>query len=339
MPATGGPAHAGAQQPRALAWCEQREGVPAAVFARLLAINALALSYADDFAEGVARMKRAVNLCRQPGSGGQTMLALNLINLGHHVLMQGEFGQAGAAYAEAEKLISTFESGSLLPDEVWSFKANLADARARLANKQGRYQEAKHHSSELARLEEAAGQPLEEFGGQIEWGEALSLEEYDQARDHYLAAERRVRQNQRDYVEPQFDIGAGGLARVFVRLGNVDLRQGNLDRARSYCAAGVTEARRSDFLQYLADACQLAAGIAVKLGVPARAARLGGAALALYAKLRRPPLQDPSLDAILPGWRERPDQASIAQAYEAGQAMDAEQAAAYALEDAVVSST
>ena len=62
-----------------------------------------------------------------------------------------------------------------------------------------------------------------------------------------------------------------------------------------------------------------------------RAARLSGAAKALYARQRRNAWEDSSLETLLPGWQAGPDQAAIARAFAAGQAMDTEEAVAVAL--------
>ena len=64
-----------------------------------------------------------------------------------------------------------------------------------------------------------------------------------------------------------------------------------------------------------------------------RAARLAGAAQALYAKYGRKLLEDSSLDTLLPGWLDRPDRGVISTAFDAGKSLNAEQAAAYALSD------
>jgi hypothetical protein len=73
------------------------------------------------------------------------------------------------------------------------------------------------------------------------------------------------------------------------------------------------------------------AGIRAGQGQPMQAARLSGAAQALYAKQRRKPWENSTLDMLLPGWREGPDHEPIQAAYKAGQAMTSEQAVAYAL--------
>ena len=71
--------------------------------------------------------------------------------------------------------------------------------------------------------------------------------------------------------------------------------------------------------------------IFAKQGQPARAAQLSGAAQALYARQKRKPWEDSSLDALMPGWSEGPDQAPISAAFEAGKAMNAEWSLALAL--------
>ena len=71
--------------------------------------------------------------------------------------------------------------------------------------------------------------------------------------------------------------------------------------------------------------------IAAAQGQPLRAARLAGAAQALYARQGRKPWEDSSLDTLLPGWQAGPDQPALAAAFAEGLAMTAEPAIAYAL--------
>ena len=76
----------------------------------------------------------------------------------------------------------------------------------------------------------------------------------------------------------------------------------------------------------------MAALIEAAQGQALRAATLSGAAAALGKRQGRRPWDDSSSDTLLPGWRERPDQAAIGEAIELGQAMDADEAVAYALD-------
>jgi hypothetical protein len=54
----------------------------------------------------------------------------------------------------------------------------------------------------------------------------------------------------------------------------------------------------------------------------------------MYARQKRKPMEDSSLDTLLPGWREWRDQETIQQAFAAGQAMSDDEALAYALDAA-----
>jgi hypothetical protein len=116
-------------------------------------------------------------------------------------------------------------------------------------------------------------------------------------------------------------------------LGITELRLGNVDRAREYCRASLRHAMAAHDPNFTASGLALAAGVWARLGSTTRAAKLSGAAQALYALSGWPPWEDSSLDRLLPGWRDQPDAPAISAAFEAGLAMNAEQATAYALDD------
>ena len=84
----------------------------------------------------------------------------------------------------------------------------------------------------------------------------------------------------------------------------------------------------------IASCLGLSADLAAVQDQVLRAATLSGASAALWKRQSRAPWEDSSLDTLLPGWRVGPDREAILTAYEAGQNMNAEQAAAYALGDA-----
>jgi hypothetical protein len=111
----------------------------------------------------------------------------------------------------------------------------------------------------------------------------------------------------------------------------VDFGQGYLDRALAYCQEGLQLANELPDYNNVATCLGLSACILAKQGEQFRAARMSGAAKALYEKQGRKPMEDSSLDAILPGWRERSNQGAILKAYEEGREMAVEQAVAFAL--------
>ncbi len=106
-----------------------------------------------------------------------------------------------------------------------------------------------------------------------------------------------------------------------------------MDRALDYCQEGLRLAVEIPDYNNIATCLGLSACILAKRGDHARAAKLSGAARVLYEKQGRKPMEDSSLDTILPGWRERPEQEAILKAYEEGRAMTVDQAIAYALEE------
>ncbi len=106
-----------------------------------------------------------------------------------------------------------------------------------------------------------------------------------------------------------------------------------MDRALDYCQEGLRLAVEIPDYNNIATCLGLSACILAKRGDHARAAKLSGAARVLYEKQGRKPMEDSSLDAILPGWRERPDREAIVKAYEEGTSMTVDQAVTYALND------
>ena len=133
----------------------------------------------------------------------------------------------------------------------------------------------------------------------------------------------------------KFPYAIGGLCYINRCLGITELRLGHIENARGYCRASLEFARGEQFPNFTAGAVALAASIWAQMGAAKRAATLSGAAKGLYALSGWPPWEDSSLDTILPGWRESSDAPAISAAFEAGLAMNAEQAIAYALVDAL----
>ena len=120
-------------------------------------------------------------------------------------------------------------------------------------------------------------------------------------------------------------------ASVYRGLGEVDLRQGRLEPALENCLEGLRLGSQIFDRNVIATNLALAAMIAAAQGQRPRAARLAGAAQAVYARQSRKHWEDSSLDTLLPGWQAGPDQPAIAAAFAEGLAMAAEAAIAYAL--------
>jgi tetratricopeptide (TPR) repeat protein len=235
----------------------------------------------------------------------------------------GDSERAQAPLAEAEAIFLELGPDGFPAGNYLHLKAQFGSMKAELAISQGDFLEAKVQARESLRFFEQLG-----GRGNIHWPLAclgtacLNLGEYEQAREHFREARS---------LSVEFE---GWQQADDLRwLGVVDFRQGNLDRAFEYCQQSLREAIELPDNNVVASCLALAAGIAAKIGQPARAASLSGAAQALYAKQGRKAWEDSSLDTLLLGWREGPDQEAILSAFEAGRNMNAEQATAFALGD------
>ena len=311
---------------KGVAWCQSHPEISDSVYASLLRWASAPVSQ-NDPQTGLTWARQAVDVSRRLGPDGKETLMSNLLALGGGYLEQrGDAAPALAPIAEAEAIFLELGPDGFPPEKYLRAKADFAATHAYLANSQGHFQEAKILAHESIRLLNESGDrwgsiwPLEHLGTAC-----LNLGEYEQAREHFLQA-LSLREQSGDWTKA-----------YHIRcLGMVDYRQGNLDRALGYCQEGLREAAKWPDYNIIASCLGISAGIAAKLGQPARAAQLSGAAQALYAKQHRNAWEDSSLDTLLPGWREGPDQAAILNAFEAGKAMQPEQMVAYALGDAVV---
>ena len=236
-----------------------------------------------------------------------------------------EVEQALALHAEVEAFLL---ANGRLP-HVLGARATFARLTSVLALKTGRYQEAILHGRESLRLIEESGGPLwEHVALLINLGDAyFHLGQADEARAHLLEALRRA-----DEMTGRLGTTWQGAVRRW--LGLADYQRGNLDRALEYVGEGLRLGQQIRDNNIIALCVGLSAAIAAKQGQPVRAARLAGASAAMWARQKRKPREDSSLDTLLPGWREGPERAAIQAAFEAGQAMNAEQAVAYALGEA-----
>ena len=311
---------------KGVAWCQSHSEISDRVYASLLGRASLPLAQ-NDPQTALTWVRQAVDISRRLAPDGREILMRNLLRLGRLLLEErGDVAPALAPLAEAEAIFLEVGPDRFPPEKYLVTKAGFATMKAVSGNGQGHYQDAKMQASESIRLFEESGDRWGSIQPQIELGTAChNLGEYEQARDHFLKALSLIEES-------------GDYRKAFVIrwLGIVDFWQGNLGRALEYCRESLKEAVKAPDYNIIASCLGLSASIAAKQGQPARAARMSGAAQALYAKQHRNAWEDSSLDTLLRGWREGPDQASILIAFEAGKAMQPEQMVAYALGDEVV---
>ena len=311
---------------KALAWCQHHPEISGRIYARLLGVAAGAMS-GDDLPGAVAGLKEAVELSRHLGPEGKHILMWNLADLSNKLASQNELDEARSTSEEGQAILHELGPDSFPPGRFVYYLAHVAADNARLANKQGRFVDAKNHAAESIQLYRQAGFGVGEFDGYLEIGHAcLELREYDEAREAFLKALQWSLQ----YVRKVDD---DGLAYVYRCLGFVDLKQGNLVRALDYCRASLRQAYNEQVHEFMASSLALAAATWARLGQPARAASLAGASVSLYASTGRTPWEDSSLDTLLPGWRDRLNQGMISRAFETGRIMSVDQMVAYALSD------
>ena len=308
----------------ALAWCERHPEITDQVYAALLGL-ASRIRAEYDLPAGVAGLKRAVEISRRLSLDDNLLLMRNLSELGYLLAEQGAVEQAKAVFDEAEAILSATGLDHLTLGEFQLHQAEFWNVKARLANLQGRYSDAKQHAAQSIELQRANPQNWAGSGGHIEVGQAcLALKEYDEARGHFLEAF-------------QFAVQVDALPQqAYTKrcLGLLDLRQGNLEGAQENCRASLQLAREGVDRDLIGKSLGLAAEIAIHLDQPLRAAALSGAAQALVASAGRPTSDSVSLDSLLPGWRSTLNCEAVGAAYEAGRALNPDQAIAFGLSTA-----
>ncbi len=305
---------------RGIVLCQSHPEISPSLYASFLGLGSHLIAFHDPktaFAWG----NQAIEISRRLDPGGKGPLIGSLLILVWTTMWDlDDVEQALPLFAEAEALFQELDPDQYSPEFILSVRAWLAKLKAGIANKQGRYQDAKAYASESIRLYEQFNDP------EIIWsltflGEAfVNLGEYNRACDQYLEALRVAD-----------ELGDNRKSFVLRSLGMVDFRQGNLDRALAYCQEGLRLAYEVPDYNNVATCLGLAACILAKQGEQAGAARLSGAAKVLYERQGRKPMEDSSLDTILPGWREQPEQETIMKGYEEGTSMTVDQAVAFAL--------
>jgi tetratricopeptide (TPR) repeat protein len=282
------------------------------------------LTALDDPPTAVNLAAEAVELSRAMGPEGRELLMWRLINLAELLIEDlGEPDRAVAPLEGSEAILQALGPDRYAPAEGLRVRASFAGVRAELANKQGRYADAKVHAAESIRLIEASSDrgPAARVHAQLGIA-CLRLGECQKARQRFTLALKLNRESQ-----------GWEVAYNLHWLAAVDLAEGLLDRALDYCQESITEAELIPDRNIIASALGLMAGISSKRGQPAHAAHLAGASAAMWARQKRKPWGDYSLDTLLPGWREVPEHEAIQAAFEAGQAMNSDEAVAFALRD------
>jgi tetratricopeptide (TPR) repeat protein len=310
---------------KAVAWCQGRPEIPARVFARLLTFASGPLGQ-DDPPAAMLWLKQAAEILRGLGAAGKETLLSCLFFMGRSYLNDlDDVESAHACLNEVEAGILELGSNPAMPKEYPARMAFLTAAKAELAIKQGQYQEARRQAAEGVRLSREIGDRRGAEFALLNLAIARqNLGDYAQARDDLLQA-LNVLGDEQGYMRQNHE------STVLHLLGVVDFQQGNLDRSLDYCHDSLRLADNIHDYNMIASCLSLSAGIAAKQGQPARAARLSGAAQALCERQGRKPLEDITLDTLLPGWREAPDCQAILTEYEAGRSLNAERAAEYAL--------
>jgi predicted ATPase/DNA-binding CsgD family transcriptional regulator len=312
---------------KGVAWCQSHAEISDRIYAYLLGMASNPLAQ-DDPQTALTWVQQAIDLSRRLGPDGRETLMWNLIVLANqHLRSYVDVAPAQAPFAEAEAIFLALGPDRSAPEKYPWTKAAFAAFKADLANGQGHYLDAKMQASESVRLYEQIGDPWNRVRPQTALGNAcLNLGEYEQAREHFLEA-------------LSLNVESGGpqqeKAEVIRCQGIVEFRQGSLDRALGHCQESLREAAGFPEYNIIASCLGLCAGIAAKQGQPSRAATLSGASAALWKKQGRKPREDSSLDTLLQGWRDGPDEPAISQAFKAGQALNVDQATAYALSDDV----
>jgi non-specific serine/threonine protein kinase len=306
---------------RSIALCRGRADVSPQLLPQLL-VGAAHVLNVNEPRKALTWTQEAVELSRQLGPEGQQTLMRSLCELGIEHWVFGEAELAQAASAEAEAIYLALEQQEDPPTPDVDRQALAAQRKAEAAFQQGHYEEGLRHAGESIRLYEAAGHRLDSYYLLMSVGCAsLTANDSDAAYEYYVRAR---------HVADEWG-NAWARADSLNFLGATELRRGNVGEALDHCQASLELATQVPDYNIVAHNFGLAAGILARQGQPASAARLSGAAHALYHRQGRKPWPEWSLDTLLPGWRERSDRAEIEAAFEAGQALTSEQAVAYAL--------
>jgi predicted ATPase/DNA-binding CsgD family transcriptional regulator len=307
---------------KAVAWCESAAGVSKPMYARVLCCASVMASL-NNLQTGLAWAERAVEISRGLGVEGRDSLAESLGQLSGRYLDLGEAASAAVAFAEMETLL--LERG---PDALdVQVKVCLACSRALLALALGQPQAARACIDEAMQLSPPTADRVGRRGLIKLLGDISSdLGDFEQARGHFLEVLSLS-------AALPGDDGHNAHADALRCLADVAIRQGNLSDGLEACQASIRRANEIPDYNLIASGLGLIAIICARQDDRLRTAILSGASQAMYARQQRTPWEDASLDTLLPGWREQPDQVDIHHAFKEGTLMSSERAIAYALGD------
>jgi predicted ATPase/DNA-binding CsgD family transcriptional regulator len=307
---------------RGLALCRSRAEIPTWLHIKLLELVGHLVSGPDPDG-ALSFMQQAVSLARTMGPDGQETLMWSLFDLCLAYLNIDAADDASAALDEAEAILQSLGPVRYLPDEFLRVRAYFAVQKARIAYVRDQFALSKQLSWECVRLYEASGSRWFAHVGYTHLGvTCISLGEYVEAMQHLLTASERSH----EYGRKPTVYLAFWLARAAYHLDR-------LREAGEYCLESLRLANDELDMRWVGLNTALLAAISAKRGERARAARLAGVAEAVCAKCRPKFSSDFPLDKILLGWREAPDSQAIQEAYDAGAAMSANEAMAFALAD------
>jgi predicted ATPase/DNA-binding CsgD family transcriptional regulator len=308
---------------RCLAQFRGRSDVPALLYIEVM-YRAGGLTTLNDPPAGARLVARAVEVARAQGPDGREMLLQVLGCLARITTADlGEPERAVVFLEEADGIQQSLAQEPAAPTDELEARAAYACSRALVANWQRRYLDAIPHARTMLQYGEVRRDPLCTASGHTLHGIAsLGLGNFGVARRHFLAA-----------LDINRRMHGWEIAYNLRWLAAVDLGEGNLERAHAFCRESLVEADLIPDRNIIASNLGLLASIHAKQGQPELAARLAGASAALYARQKRKPWEDASLETLLPGWREGPNRDAIQAAYDAGLAMSSDEAMAYALAD------
>jgi tetratricopeptide (TPR) repeat protein len=276
----------------------------------------------ETYARGTTLLEEGLALAREERG---VALFLCLLGLAATADVQDEAELARAQAAAEECLLLSQQQGG--PSWIGYARRTLGW----LALQTGDYARARAEST-------AALAALRKFGDRTAIAVVL-IDLGDDARGEGDLAEATAIYEQSLELNREFDFHRGHVARLLCRLGDVALEQGDLVQARSRYAESLRIAHAADAPGRIAAALEKLGSLAVVQGQPERALRLAGAASACRERSRQPlrARDQAALAAKLEPARQALGAALQTAAWREGQAMTAESAILYALEDALFS--